>query len=299
MVSRRDYTEEIVEAARSVLLEVIRILGEYRDNIVLIGGWVPELLLIGAQEKHVGSIDVDLALNHREFSEAGYRTVVQHLLSHGYRQGKQPFIFHRTVFREGKFINVEVDFLAGEYGGTGTTHRTQKVQDLRPRKARGVDLAFDHTVEILIRGRLPDSGVDSTEIRVASIAAFILMKCMALKSRLKEKDAWDIYYCVRNYPGGIDALITEFRPMLGHGLMMEAGVPVVRVDFEWGEIEISENEYMWQKYDQIVDILSSRDIDILPILTYTPIWAASGDTKFHPPTDIKDFGNFVAAVAER
>ncbi len=45
MVNRRDYSDEIVEAARSVQLEVIRILGEYKENIVIVGGWVPELLI--------------------------------------------------------------------------------------------------------------------------------------------------------------------------------------------------------------------------------------------------------------
>jgi len=77
MVSRRDYSEVIVEAARSVMLEVIRLLGEYQNDIVVVGGWVPELLLTGAEEKHVGSIDVDLALNHRCISEVGYKTIME------------------------------------------------------------------------------------------------------------------------------------------------------------------------------------------------------------------------------
>ncbi len=45
MVTIRNYAEEIVEAARSVLLELGRLLGEYMDEIVVVGGWVPELLL--------------------------------------------------------------------------------------------------------------------------------------------------------------------------------------------------------------------------------------------------------------
>jgi len=222
MVSRRDYSEEIVKSARSVLLEAIRLLGEYQDDIVVVGGWVPELLLPQAQEKHVGSIDVDLALNHRRFGEIGYRTVMELLVYHGYVQGKQPFIFHRTVIQGDHEIIVEVDFLAGEYGGTGTKHRTQRVQDMRPRKARGVDLAFDQPVEIVIRGELPEGGIDESNVKVASISSFIVMKCMALKTRLKEKDAWDIYYCVRHFPGGIDALITELHTLLGHDLVQEA-----------------------------------------------------------------------------
>ena len=44
---------------------------------------------------------------------------------------------------------------------------------------------------------------------------------MAMDARIKEKDAWDIYYCVLNYPGGIDSLAEEFKLHLHHGLVRE------------------------------------------------------------------------------
>ena len=47
------------------------------------------------------------------------------------------------------------------------------------------------------------------------------MKGMALHDRLKEKDAWDIYFTLMNYPGGLDALAQEIRPHLNHGLVQE------------------------------------------------------------------------------
>ena len=50
MVTRKDYTVEKVRAARSVLLELVHLLGEYREEIALIGGWVPEILF-PVQEK--------------------------------------------------------------------------------------------------------------------------------------------------------------------------------------------------------------------------------------------------------
>ncbi len=222
MVSRRDYSAEMVASARSVLLEVMRLLGEYRKHIVVVGGWVPELLLTDADEKHVGSIDVDLALNHLELDEIGYKTIKEHLLARGYIQGKQPFIFHREVGQPGTQIEVQVDFLAGEYAGTGRSHRTQRAQDMRPRKARGVDLAFQMPEDLEISGRLPEGGLDTERVQVASIPTFIVMKGMALKDRLKEKDAWDIYYCVRNYPGGVEQLRQDFLPLLAHGLVQES-----------------------------------------------------------------------------
>ena len=39
-VTRVDYSEQAVAAAHSVLLELVHLLGEYRDSIVLIGGMV-------------------------------------------------------------------------------------------------------------------------------------------------------------------------------------------------------------------------------------------------------------------
>ncbi|MBI4677801.1 MAG: hypothetical protein HY748_09490 [Elusimicrobia bacterium] len=41
----RDYDSATTGASRSVLLEVMTILGEYRDALVLIGGWGPYFLL--------------------------------------------------------------------------------------------------------------------------------------------------------------------------------------------------------------------------------------------------------------
>lgn len=221
-VTFRDYSADQVEAARSVLLELVHLLGEYRDDIVVVGGWVPQLILPPGRTPHVGSIDVDLALNHRNLREAGYATIQTLLARRGYEQDpRQPFIYHRTVVVHGDVIKVEVDFLAGEYEGTGAKHRTQPVHEGRARKARGCDLAFDLYVETNIEGQLPEGGRDQARIRVSSVVAFLVMKGMALHDRLKEKDAWDIYFTLINYPGGLDALAEEIRLHLNHGLVQE------------------------------------------------------------------------------
>jgi hypothetical protein len=117
---------------------------------------------------------------------------------------------------------VEVNFLSGEYGGTGRSHRTQKVQDVRPRKARGCDLAFEDYVDVKIEGNLPGGGTDCVTCKIAAVVPFIVMKGMALADRIKEKDAWDIYYCLIQHPGGLDALAEAFRPHVGNKLVVEA-----------------------------------------------------------------------------
>jgi len=222
MVTRQDYSANAVEAARSVLLELAHLLSAYGDDIVVVGGWVPDLLLPAGRDLHVGSIDVDLAVNHRTLEEPRYQRLKQRLLERGYKQDdKQPFRFYRTVSVKDRPIQVEVDFLAGEYEGTGKRHRTQHFEDLRARKARGCELALEINTSVRIHGTLPSGGQDQADISVASAVPFLVMKGMALYERLKEKDAWDIYFTLKNYPGGLDALASEFSPYLGNGLVQE------------------------------------------------------------------------------
>lgn len=135
-----------------VMLELVRILGEYKDSMAIVGGWVPQLLFADARPKHVGSIDVDIALDHLAIDAEAYHTIREHLARHGYEDGPQPFIFFRTVKVDNKAVKVQVDFLAGEYAGTGKNRRHQNVQTLKARKARGSDLVFKMSEQIRIEG---------------------------------------------------------------------------------------------------------------------------------------------------
>lgn len=229
MAGKSDYKQREVNACRSVMLELMHLLGEYREHIVLVGGWVP-LFLIN-DDTHPGSLDVDLALDFRKIPEETYQSFRKALVKRGFRVGDQPYVFYRDVpQKDSPPITVEVDFLSGEYGGTGSNHRTQTVQDIRARKARGCDLVFENFVKVQIDGELPGGGRDSISIKVAGVVPFLAMKGMAISDRIKEKDAWDIYYCIRHFPGGIEKLIGEFSPFLEETLIRE-GLGKIRSKF--------------------------------------------------------------------
>ena len=154
MVTRRDYTAEAAEACKAVLIELIHLMGEFRDHVVVVGGWVPALLLPEAPERHAGTLDIDLALDFTQVPEDSYGTILRTLSARGYRQDPaQPFRFLREVKMSGRQpVVVEVDLLAGEYGGTGPGHRTQPIQDARARIARGCDLVFSEPVQVSLEG---------------------------------------------------------------------------------------------------------------------------------------------------
>ena len=231
VVTRTDYNQIAVNAAYSVLIEIVRVFGDYRNNIVLIGGWVPQILFQNKDEPHTGSIDIDLAFDHRQITDEGYKGIHDLLMDRGYRQGKQPFIFHRTVKIEGVEVSVQVDLLSGEYEGTGKSHRHQKIQEIRTRKVRGCDLAFNNPIELTIEGNLPGGAKDSVVLKVASIVSFLIMKAIVLDDRLKEKDAYDIYYCLKQYSDKIEDLVAEFEPHLENSLIQE-GLAKLAKNFE-------------------------------------------------------------------
>jgi tRNA nucleotidyltransferase/poly(A) polymerase len=80
------------EAARPVLVDIGQALASFRDCMVVVGGWVPDLLLSGVEEPHVGSIDVDIALNANKLSDGRYAELLKLLLgTRRYRLGDKPF----------------------------------------------------------------------------------------------------------------------------------------------------------------------------------------------------------------
>ncbi len=275
MVSKSQYGKREVKACKSVLLELVHLLGEIKDEMVIIGGWTPVFLFPQSDDPHVGSLDIDVALNFSKIPDDTYQTILKAFINRGYMQDKeQPFRFFRKVKIEGaEPISVEVDLMAGGYGGTGKGRRTQKVQDIRARKVRGCDLAFDSSITVTLEGELPEGGKDKVSFKVAGIVPFLVMKGMAMFERMKEKDAYDIYYCIEHYPEGIEGLASEFMPHLKNKLIIE-GLEKIKSKFASVEhigpkwvadfLEVIEKEdrdiIMRRAYEKISELLDSLKI---------------------------------------
>ena len=80
--------------------------------------------------------------------------------------------------------------------------------------AGGADLVLRFHQIVAIEGDMLDVGGNRVQIAVASILALLAMKGYTIANRLKRKDAYDIYCCVRYFPGGVDALVTATMPLL-------------------------------------------------------------------------------------
>lgn len=203
------------DEARSVLVETLNILGAFREQLVVVGGWVPDLLYPGKQ--HIGSIDVDLAVTPDALANDAYSTIRARMSDAGFQHHSPPT--HFTLDTE--FGPIKVDLITGQYQ-TGQKVPAILVNELRINALRGLDLAFEYSEIIEITGRMQNGAINTVQARVVLPEAFVLIKAFAMDERLKAKDAYDVYFVASQYPGGPQELGIRIAAMLPNGLVEEA-----------------------------------------------------------------------------
>jgi hypothetical protein len=212
------YDDRITTAVKTVLIEIVQILGSFKGKFVIVGGAVPWLLLENVDMPHVGTLDVDLCLNAEALGDGEYATLVEALQIHGYRQRSKLRRFQlvrQVAGNPGAPIDIIVDFLMPR-DAKYKKNVPPLTQNFAVQRADGADLALCYFKMITINGLMPSGGTNCVLVPVSSIPAFLAMKGHAIEGRYKQKDAYDIYYSIRNYPGGPEALARECEPLLVH-----------------------------------------------------------------------------------
>jgi len=215
-----DYGDRTTAAVKAVLVEIGQILGSFKGKFAVVGGAVPWLLLGDTEDMpHVGTLDVDLGLDAQALGDGEYVILIDALRGHGYAQRKElrRFQLVRQVPAAdgGAPIDVIIDFLMPQDAEI-VKNVPPLISDFAVQRADGVDLAVRFYQIVAIAGPMPAGGTNRVEVAVCSIPALLAMKGHAIERRYKQKDAYDIYYCIRNYPGGPQALAQACRPLLDH-----------------------------------------------------------------------------------
>lgn len=105
---------------------------------------------------------------------------------------------------------MEVEFLAPKEVKL-KKNKPKLLQNFRVLQADGCGTAFNAPVEIELVGQTIRGADNTVRLRVASLPDFLVMKAHALAGRDKPKDAYDICYCLANFPGGLDVLATGWK----------------------------------------------------------------------------------------
>lgn len=228
------YTPAQLEHVRATLLYLISILGDLLDDLVVVGGLVPSLLVptpAPNEEAHVGTTDLDLGLEIALLDSGRYHTLAERLRGHGFSPDKnEQNQDTRQRWRHPETI-ATVDFLIppvaeGQRGGS--------LQDLEPDLAAvvtpGLRLAFRDRERVRLSGWTLRGESLTREVPVCGPGAFVVLKALALRQRGENKDAYDIYYLVRHYGENVEAIAAHLRPLLDDAVAQEA-IGHLREDF--------------------------------------------------------------------
>jgi hypothetical protein len=211
-IDPRDDPPSVV-AAQRVMLELWTILARFAGAMTIVGGSAPPLLT-GAvpDDPYVGTLDVDLVVDPVEVPDDVYRTIAELLRARGYMQLEPPFRWLRSVVVDRRAIEVEIDLLAPATPRVGPGRRHERIGgEPLARRTQGAELVRAGHVDREISGTLPDGRPNRVSVRVATPAALIVLKGLAMGERDKPKDAYDIDYLFRH--AGVDEIaggIAEF-----------------------------------------------------------------------------------------
>lgn len=245
-----DYTPEDLKLVQSGCLEVAVRFGDLLDDVVIVGGLVPTLLIdLGREhspstdqsviDRHVGTRDLDLGFAVALLDEERYKEISQRLRQHDFQPDENEagnLTTHR--WKHADHETLTIDFLIppveeGDQGG----HIRNLESDFSALIVPGLDLAFEDIEHIEMSGTILNGSEVTRSLPVCGPGAFVVLKALAWKLRGKQKDAYDLFYVVRNYGNEPGAVAERLQPFLATGNPeTEEAARVLKQDFDASDV---------------------------------------------------------------
>ncbi len=235
--TKDDYPKDSIALVKAGLLFVAVKLGDLLDEIVVVGGVVPSLLIdqARAQERHVGTTDLDLAFALTILDDERYRDLAQRFRDAGFApatkaDGKTA---RQTWQLDGKLGRITVDFLIPRSSKADPRRLLQDLEkDFAAIRTRGLEVAFLDRVPADLEGVTIEGDHAARTIHVAGVAAMLVLKAFAFANRGAEKDAYDLFYLVRET--GAEQVATTLARYTIHadvGEDVRAALEILKRDF--------------------------------------------------------------------
>ncbi len=230
------YTSEQLTQVRSLCLYVATKLGDLMDDLVIVGGLAPSLLIEPSAEdgvdEHVGTMDLDVALAVALLEEKRYTEFADRLRAAGFVQDQnEKGNPTRQRWKFGEEGNLAIDFLiqptrSGDRGG----HLRHIEDDFAAIIVPGLHLAFEDRTRVTLSDETIKGARATRDIWVCGAGAYVVLKALAFRGRGENKDAYDLYYVVSSFGSGPADVAAALRPLMHDGDAREA-LTVLKTDF--------------------------------------------------------------------
>jgi len=232
-----EYSSEQLVLVRETCLYVATKLGDLMDEVVVVGGFAPSLLIDQGElaeggSAHVGTLDLDVGLKLALLDEKRYHTLTERLRGASFMpdqtdEGRPT----RQRWKMSGAASVTVDFLIPPSRPEDQGGKLRDIEsDFAAVIAPGLVCAFQDRRRVRIDGRTILGEKAAREVWVCGPGAFVVLKALAFRGRGENKDAYDLYYLVRNFGDGVEDVAACLRPLLGD-LDARQALQILRDDF--------------------------------------------------------------------
>lgn len=216
-----DYEPRHLSLVRSTCLTVATFLGNVLNDVVIIGGMVPGLLipqekLPNGTDQHVGTRDLDMGFSLGLLEGSRYQEIAEQLTTGGFKpdvneEGNE--ILQRWV--QPGDLGASIEFLIPRTKPEDVGGRIFKLEhNFGAIISPGLQLAFQDREMVTLSGKTL-LGADATRnVNVCGPGAYVILKALAFDDRGKFKDAYDLYYVVRNFQNGPEDVAEHLLPLL-------------------------------------------------------------------------------------
>ena len=234
----KDYSPGALQLVQAASLYIATKLGDLRDEFVIVGGLVPNLIvpqadLPASRPLHVGTMDIDLGLAIAILNGQRYHELCERLRQSGFQPdtndaGRQTSQRWR-IDADGQ--TVTVDFLIpaqgeSDHGGTLRNFEPGFAAIITP----GLELAFQDRKLVRLAGETLHHERAARDVWVCDAGAFTVLKALAFEGRGGNKDAYDLIYILQNYGDGVVDVFQRLRPLLNTPAAQQA-LTVLKRDF--------------------------------------------------------------------
>jgi hypothetical protein len=219
---RSGYTAEETEQVKSVCLTVAVTLGAYLEDVCIVGGLVPPLLIDTTRtddddDLHPGTNDLDVGLALALLDDERYAEISRRLRSEGFtpdtNENGNPTVQRWRLPQ----LKVTIDFLMPPAPAQDPAVRVQNLEpDFGAVVTPGLELAFDERVSIELDGHTLTGERARRTVPVCGPAAFVVLKALAFGDRAEPKDAYDLVYVIRYTPRRGIAIAERLRVHAQH-----------------------------------------------------------------------------------
>ena len=232
-----EYESQQARLVHATCLYVATKLGDLMDEILIIGGLVPSLIvdqtaLPEGVDPHVGTMDLDVGLQLALLNEGRYRKLTGRLRDAGFEMDENDDgnpTRQRWVIRGPG--TVTIDFLIPPSLETDKGGRLRDIEpDFAAIIAPGLRCGFRDRMRVTLTGETLFGEKATRDVWACGAGGFIVLKALAFDGRGENKDAYDLFYLIRSYGAGPADVAACLKPLLDD-VEAQAAVTVLRRDF--------------------------------------------------------------------